>query len=370
MHKLGEYLTATGQLEACTLNAADVAAAIKETLEPNKTRLTWKDSKDVAQVVFLFVVLWYKAPGGCHILFDHLAGQLQDMGLAPHRGTWVSVLRTRFMSGRRSSAKVKVPHSTHAATPHALSSSCCHSIFSLTTLTQAGVHVSQTIYPKLKISSASAESVRELTEAGFHLPAADAGVEPTVLGFEDIEPLFADEPLPNQPLPDNGAGVDAAADTGAVDSDSSDDSSLSLLQRLNDHIGGTIVPARPAAPKVESRKRAQAEKAAEIELLGTEVAAASFAAALSSDPPPPPSFGAREAPARSEPAAPRAPAEKKRKKSKTEKGPAKPRAPAATKSQAAGPRAAAPKAAAPKAAAPKAAVPKAKPQRPPQPTVR
>jgi hypothetical protein len=120
-HKLGAYLKSMGQMAGCVVPKADIEAAIIETAEPRKTRLTFNDSKRTAGVVYHYVAKEYKSVGGCKDLFEHLEKQLRDvMGLAPHRGTWFTVLQNRFESGRRTDAAVWPHHAHFRRTPHSL----------------------------------------------------------------------------------------------------------------------------------------------------------------------------------------------------------------------------------------------------------
>ena len=106
-HKLGVYLQSIGQLAGCVIPKEEIEAAIIETAEPRKTRLTFNDSKRVNSAAYKYVAKEYKSVGGCKVLFEHLEKQLRDvMGLAPHRGTWFHTLTNRFESGRRTDASV------------------------------------------------------------------------------------------------------------------------------------------------------------------------------------------------------------------------------------------------------------------------
>ena len=116
-HKLGAYLRVQGLLGSCVVPQEQIAAAIVETADPKSTRLTYNDSKRVAEVVFLYIIVKYRSVGGCKELFEHLDRQLSDMGVAPHKGKWHQVLRRRFQSGRRSSAAVRCALSAPTCAP-------------------------------------------------------------------------------------------------------------------------------------------------------------------------------------------------------------------------------------------------------------
>ena len=104
--RLGAHLKRTGALNF-KLPGADLLALCKETSVPCTGRLSFNDSRDVSGFVFKYIVLKFKDPGGCKILFKYLSEQLQMIGIPyPNKNTWQKVLKERFRAGRRSDAKV------------------------------------------------------------------------------------------------------------------------------------------------------------------------------------------------------------------------------------------------------------------------
>jgi hypothetical protein len=106
-HKLGPYLKSIGALQKCTVPANLIEAAIEETVDPQSSRLSFGDSKSVAEVCWKWILKTYKHPGGDKILFVHLEHCLNELGIAPHRGSWRKVLTYRWRNARRMSASVR-----------------------------------------------------------------------------------------------------------------------------------------------------------------------------------------------------------------------------------------------------------------------
>ena len=105
--RLGAILKREGMLDSLTLDVDELKACIKKTPEPSKQRLHYNDSKAVAEFCWLSIVSKYKSVGCCILLFERLEVVLTDAGIPwPNKGTWIKVLRNRWVGARAGSAPV------------------------------------------------------------------------------------------------------------------------------------------------------------------------------------------------------------------------------------------------------------------------